>query len=84
MPGCTSLVKSQPSVPTQDNIYRQGKNVKLSMSRPEQALRVPGGTGSQISRQFAHKGGKVFGPTHRPPLSPGNIPSTHFSQCVLG
>jgi hypothetical protein len=84
MPGYTSLVKSQPSVPTQDNIYRQGKNVKQSISRSEQALRFPGGTGSHISRQFAHKRGKVFGPTQRPPLPPGNIPSTHFSQCVLG
>ena len=36
------------------------------------------GWGSQISRQSAHKGGKVVSPTHRPPLSPGNIPGTHF------
>jgi len=41
--------------------------------RPGQTLRVPGGWGSQISRQSAHEGGTVVSPTHWPPLLPQEI-----------
>ena len=32
----------------------------------------------RISKQSAHEGGKVVSLTHRPPLSRGYIPGTHF------
>jgi hypothetical protein len=53
----------------------KGKAIPLhAMTGPEgsRSLRLPD------LRQSAHEGGKVVSPTHRPPLSQGNIPGTHF------
>ena len=44
--------------------------VKLSLYKPGQAPRVPGGSDTQISRQSAHKGGTVVSLMHQLPLSP--------------
>ena len=54
-------------------IYIQSNPI-TGLDRPT----VPGGLGSQISRQSTHEGGKVFSPVHQLPLPPGNIPGTHF------
>jgi hypothetical protein len=56
--------------------------VKQSRYRPWQALRVPGGWGSQILRQSAHEGGRVVSPTHRPSLPQENISGTHVRGWV--
>jgi hypothetical protein len=49
-------------------LYKSLIKVKQSLCRRGQALRVSGGTGSNISRQSPYEGGKVVIPMHRPPL----------------
>jgi hypothetical protein len=52
--------------------------VKESRNRPGVAQKVPGGLGSHISWHSAHECVEVVTLTHRPPLTPGNVPGTHF------
>ena len=46
------------------------KKVKQSHYKSGHSRRLPGGSGSQISRLSAHDGGKFVSLRHRPPLPP--------------
>jgi hypothetical protein len=52
--------------------------VKQPHCRPGQAQRVPGGRGSQISRQLAHEGGRLSAICTGRVYCPGNIPGSQF------
>ena len=60
--------KSPPPV----HVLSQGfkKQIKESLYRPMQALKVPAGWGSHVSSQSAYEGGKVVSHMCRPPLTP--------------
>ena len=79
-PNYTVTIPSELSWPLINNQIKVKKvQVKDSHYRPGKALSVPGGWGSQISRQSAHEGGKVVSPKHRPPFPPSTRKYSWYS-----
>jgi hypothetical protein len=58
--------------------YVQSSKVKQSLYRSQQALRVLGSWGFQISRQSTLEGGEVVSPMPWPPVPPRDLPGTNF------
>jgi hypothetical protein len=59
--------------------YQHGLTaLRLGKAIPRLALRVQGGSGSQVSRKSTHEDCKVVSITHRPPLPFRKLPGTHF------
>jgi hypothetical protein len=59
-------------------MHCNGLKNRGQLQRTVQAVRTLGGSGSQISKQSAHKGCNVVSPTYRPPLPP-----RRYSWCLL-
>jgi hypothetical protein len=60
---------------------------KIGKAVPLQAWSGPEGSSKLRLPDYmttAHDGGKVVSLTHRPPLSPGNAPGTHFCWRLSG